>query len=268
MTAAVKQPQRLAAALAIGLAFASPAWAEDVSDDPLRACDRAAAHAEAEWHLPAGLLSAIGVVESGRSDLGSARPVAWPWSIDVDGRDSTLSSKAAAIATVRALQAAGRKVIDVGCFQVDLFYHPDAFTTLEAAFDPDANAQAAARILTLARFSVGSWDTAIALYHSATPIRGAMYLRRVQAAWPWARARSMASDDAFAVLLSPAARQVRVITATDAPPQPAAGLPRVVGPQTATTVLQWTATPQRNLPVVLMPPAGAPPGAPVRRPLD
>ena len=35
------------------------------------------------------------------------------------------------------------KVIDVGCFQVDLFYHPYAFTSLEEAFDPDANARAA-----------------------------------------------------------------------------------------------------------------------------
>jgi hypothetical protein len=255
----VKQPRRLAAALAASLAFTCPAWAEDLSDDPLRACDGAAAHAEAEWHLPAGLLSAIGIVESGRSGLGSVQPVPWPWSINADGRGSYLSSKAAAIATVHALQAAGRKAIDIGCFQVDLFYHPEVFATLEEAFDPGANAQAAARILALARFSGGSWDAAIALYHSASPIRGALYLRQVQAVWPWARTRGMAADNAYAVLLSPAARQVRVITVVDAPAQQAAGLPRVVGPNTATAVLQWTAMPQRSLPVVLTPPAPAGP---------
>ncbi len=251
----MRLPRRLTAALAAGLAFASAAWADDASNDPLHACDRAAVRAEAEWHLPAGLLSAIGVVESGRLGLGSALPVAWPWSINADGRGAYLSSKAAAIAAVRALQQAGRQAIDIGCFQVDLLYHPRAFATLEAAFDPGANARAAARILALGRFNGGSWDTAIALYHSASPVRGAVYLRQVQAAWPWARTRGMAADDAYAVLLSPAARQVRVVTAADAPVPQAAGLPRLVGPDTATAVLQWTATPQRSLPVVLMPPA-------------
>jgi hypothetical protein len=243
--------------LAAGLAFASPAGAEDLSDDPLRACDRAAARAEAEWHLPAGLLSAIGIVESGRSDLASARPVAWPWSINADGRGFFLSGKAAASASVRGLQAARRRAIDVGCFQVDLFYHPEAFATLEAAFDPDANARAAARILARGRFGGNSWDTAVALYHSASPVRGATYRRQVLAVWPLARAREGTADNAYAVLLSPAARLVRVLTAADTPVQQHAGPPRVVGPQTATAVLQWSATPQHDLPIVLTSPSGA-----------
>jgi len=248
--------------LAAGVVFAPPALGDDASNDPLRACDRAAAHAEAEWHLPAGLLAAIGIVESGRSGLGSALPVAWPWSINAGGSGFYLSSQPAAIAAVRALQAAGWKTIDVGCFQVDLFYHPEAFATLETAFDPDANAQAAARILALSRFSGSSWAMAIALYHSASQTRGAQYLRQVQAVWPWARTRSTAAEYPYAVLLSPAARQVRVITAADAAAQPAANLPRVLGPQEATAVLQWTAAPQHGLPVVLTPPRVAP--SPVR----
>jgi hypothetical protein len=133
--------------------FAPPALSEDASNDPLRACDRAAARAEAEWHLPAGLLAAIGIVESGRGGLGSALPVAWPWSINASGNAFYLSSMPAAIAAVRTLQAAGWKAIDVGCFQVDLLYHPEAFAAIETAFDPETNAQAAARILTLSRFS-------------------------------------------------------------------------------------------------------------------
>ena len=208
-----------------------------------------------EWHLPAGLLAAIGMVESGRSGLESALPVAWPWSINAGGRGFYLSSKPAAIEAVRGLRAAGRQTIDVGCFQVDLFYHPEAFVTLETAFDPDANAQAAARILTLARFSGSSWNMAIALYHSASPIRGAQYLRQVQAVWPWARTRSAAAENAYVVLLSPAALQVRVITADDAPAPQAASLPRVLGPQEATAVVQWIAAPQHELPVVFMPPS-------------
>jgi hypothetical protein len=63
-------------ALFVGLLFSRSSFAEAVSDDSFRACDRAAAHVEVEWHLPAGLLSAIGTVESGRGGLGSALPVA------------------------------------------------------------------------------------------------------------------------------------------------------------------------------------------------
>ena len=257
--------RRLAAALAAALACVTPASADDAWNDPVRACDHAAIDAEAEWHLPAGLLSAIGTVESGRGGLGLARPVAWPWSINADGRDFVLPSKPAAIATARALQAAGRKAIDVGCFQIDLFYHPEAFATLEMAFDPAANARAAARILAYSRFGGETWDRSIALYHSATPIRGLQYLRQVQAAWPWARTRRVAADDAYAVLLSPEARQVRVISPADVPGQQAEGLPRVVGPQDATAVLQWAETPQDNLTVVLLPAASATPRRPGRR---
>jgi hypothetical protein len=247
--------RRLAVALTASLALVFPALAADAYDDPLSACDRAAVQAEADWHLPAGLLAAIGTVESGRGDLGSTLPVAWPWSIDAGGRDFYLSSKSAAIQAVRALQAGGWRTIDIGCFQVDLFYHPTAFATLDVAFDPGANAQAAARILADAHVATGSWDAAVALYHSASPVLGVQYLRRVRAVWPWARTRSVsAQEDGYVILASAAARQVKVVTVTDAPPPQRSDLPRVLGPQDApAALLQWTAAPQHSLPVDLTP---------------
>src|SRR5690242_12830366 len=161
---------RIATVLACAVVLAASAAAQDMPDNPLLACDRAAARAEADWHLPDGLLSAIGIVESGRGDLGTGRPIPWPWSINTDGRGYVMPGKAEAMAAVRAFQDVGRRAIDVGCFQVDLFYHPEAFTSLEAALDPEANAQAAARILMLSRLQGNSWEMAIALYHSALPL--------------------------------------------------------------------------------------------------
>src|SRR5262249_24296484 len=87
---------------------------------PFTACNRAAADGEGRWHLPPGLLAGIGAVESGRVAPDSKLPMAWPWSINFGGRGMFLPSKDAAIATVRTLQAAGWRAIDVGCFQVDL----------------------------------------------------------------------------------------------------------------------------------------------------
>jgi hypothetical protein len=243
--------------LAFGFVLTSPALADDEFDHPSGACDQAASRAEADWHLPAGLLAAIGTIESGRRGMGNRLPVAWPWSINAGGRSLYQPSKAAAIMTVRALRAIGLQAIDVGCFQIDLFYHPGAFASLDAAFDPDANAQAAARILTFSRLNGGSWEMAIAVYHSASAIRGAQYLQQIRAVWPWALARSLVPEKeetaAYAVLLSPSAQLVRVITTTGPTQKETMDLPRVVGPQNSNAVLQWSATSQQGLPTILTP---------------
>jgi hypothetical protein len=149
---------------------------------PPESCDFAAAAAERSHHLPAGILAAIGRVESGRADAaGHVGP--WPWTIDAAGEGAWLPSAAAAIAAVEALQRQGRRNIDVGCFQVNLQHHPDAFATLAAAFDPQVNADYAAGFLAALHARTGSWQDAVAAYHSAEPAQGAAYRALVFARW-------------------------------------------------------------------------------------
>src|SRR5262249_41545133 len=62
-------------------------------DDPHLACDRAAVRAEQAWHLPGGLLAAIGTVESGRPDVSGMHRRAWPWSINAEGWSNFASNK-------------------------------------------------------------------------------------------------------------------------------------------------------------------------------
>jgi|ERR1700722_5139453 hypothetical protein len=223
---------RLILAIVLLLLFAQRSVAQPIEDERM-ACERAAAQAEHIWNLPPGLLAAIGTVESGRVDAGGLDRHAWPWSINADGAGYFAANKPEAIGLVRLLQTRGARYIDVGCFQVDLFYHPDSFTSLEQAFDPDANAGAAARILTQGRLNATGWDQAVAAYHSASLLKGAWYLQRVLAVWSGARNRVVAPDIApgdrpsYVVLLSPAAKLVRVVTASD-PSPPVAGLPRVI----------------------------------------
>jgi transglycosylase-like protein with SLT domain len=107
----------------------------------------------------------------------------WSWTADVDGAGSFFDSKAAAIAAVRQAQARGVRSIDVGCMQVNLLQHPDAFPNREAAFDPAANVAYAVRFLQGLHEQTGDWAKAAALYHSATPSIGAEYERKVLAAW-------------------------------------------------------------------------------------
>jgi len=143
-------------------------------------CTMAAQQAEQRYHLPRGLLIAIAKAESGRpvSSLADVRP--WPWTIDADGTGLFLDSKPAAVAWVRT-QISRHSFVDVGCMQVDLAYHADAFASLEQAFDPVANTDYAARLLLRLYLGEagGSWDVAVGLYHSHTSLLAAMYRDRV-----------------------------------------------------------------------------------------
>jgi hypothetical protein len=109
--------------------------------------------------------------------------VPWPWTINAEGVGSFFATKADAIAAVQMLQARGVRSIDVGCLQVNLRQHPDAFVSLDQAFDPNVNARYAAGLLKSLFGQVGSWPLAAAAYHSQTPTIGAAYQRQVLAEW-------------------------------------------------------------------------------------
>lgn len=147
-------------------------------------CQQAIDTATRAHAIPPGLLAAIGRVESGRHDPVSGALHPWPWTVDAEGQGAFYESKAQAIAAVRALQARGVSSIDVGCMQVNLLQHPGAFDGLEQAFDPNANADYAARFLLELHGQTGAWPRAAALYHSATPELGAAYQQKVMAVWP------------------------------------------------------------------------------------
>jgi hypothetical protein len=167
----------------------APAIASPIADaqrSSESACEQAGRQAERTHALPAGLLLAIGRVESGRWDAERRRVVPWPWAIDANGAGMLIDSKDAAIARTVALRDAGIRSVDVGCFQINLASHPLAFADLGQAFDPDANADYAGRFLVDLHARFGSWDSAIAAYHSIQPERGIPYRQRVFANWPLA----------------------------------------------------------------------------------
>lgn len=170
------------AMMALCAPFAAGAVGVPVADST--ACRAAAQAAERAAGIPARLLSAIARVESGRRDPVSGRMTPWPWTINVEGQGFFFNTRDEAIAAVRRHQAVGARSIDVGCMQINLMHHPDAFANLEQAFDPVANATYAARFLTELQARTGDWQRAAAFYHSQTPARADEYQRRVMAAWP------------------------------------------------------------------------------------
>ncbi len=157
----------------------TPAIAAPGAGSGAGACRRAIAAVEPGSGVPAGMMGAIAMVESGRADPATGRAEAWPWTWNALGVGHYAATKAEAMTAVAALLARGVRVVDVGCMQVNLFHHPAAFADLEAAFDPVTNVRYAARFLLSLRAQTGAWGTAIARYHSGDEFRGWAYERRV-----------------------------------------------------------------------------------------
>ena len=106
-------------------------------------CESEIIKAEKKYGIPNRLLLAISTVESGRAVGRSKKP--WPWTICANGRGYYCTTKSAAIATTKRLMARGIRNIDVGCMQVNLLHHSDAFKNLDEAFTPIANVNYAAK---------------------------------------------------------------------------------------------------------------------------
>ena len=164
-------------------------------------CRAAITEAERSANMPRGLLQAIGRVESGRRDPETGHFAPWPWTINAEGEGKYFPTREAAIAHVRQLQARGVRIIDVGCMQVNLHHHPNAFASLEQAFDPLTNARYAARFLTELNGGRADWRQAAGHYHSQTPERAGPYREKVLAAWEQ-EARNAGDSSAEAMALA------------------------------------------------------------------
>jgi hypothetical protein len=167
-----------------------------VADDQV--CLQMIRSEERTHRIPSGLLAAIGFTESGRTVTGQ-RSV-WPWTVNVEGEGHFFDSKAAAVKFVEGKLADGIESIDVGCMQINLKHHPDAFASLEDAFDPATNVAYGADFLKALRGQTNGWMAAARRYHSATPEKGQAYGELVLANWKGAaKQKELAADTVVAV---------------------------------------------------------------------
>lgn len=166
--------------LIIGFLATSPLFSSAMNDD------RYSYHMkliETRHQIPRGLLTAIAKVESGRWSEKERQFISWPWVIHANGKGHYFSTKELAIEAVEELQAKGIKNIDVGLMQINLLHHPDAFETLDKAFDPKHNIDYAARFLKTLKQNHQSWQKAVSYYHSASPTYHIPYYKKVLKIW-------------------------------------------------------------------------------------
>ncbi len=129
-------------------------------------CDRAARLAAERHGVPLDVMMAITRVETGRSAGGELMP--WPWTVNHDGQGHWFASRDAAQSFVFRIFKGGARSFDVGCFQINYRWHSEGFRSIDAMFDPDQNADYAARFLARLHDELGSWSAAAGAYHSRT----------------------------------------------------------------------------------------------------
>ncbi len=170
-------------AAAATIVMSAPTFAQNADIGAEFECLRFIQSQERAYRIPQGLLTAISLAESGRAAGPDNQLHAWPWTINVNGRGRFFETKDEAIAETRRLLDAGERSIDVGCMQVNLRYHPNAFQTMEDAFDPATNVAYGAKFLSELHGLQGSWSKAVERYHSSDDGRREQYRERVLTLW-------------------------------------------------------------------------------------
>ncbi|WP_321505749.1 transglycosylase SLT domain-containing protein [Breoghania sp.] len=116
--------------------------------------------ASRRYDVPLGVLYAVGLTETGQRDK------LHPYALNIEGKSVFLSSAKEAEEMVIAARAKGKKLIDIGCMQINHYYHGDRFSSVAHMLQPRANVQYAARFLKELRTRQGSWTMAVARYHA------------------------------------------------------------------------------------------------------
>jgi len=134
--------------------------------------------------IPASILYAVALAESGRP-LGPGQPLRpWPWTLNVRGEGRFYPTRSAATGALASLLAGGERAVDVGPMQVHWRYHHAALGSAARALDPYHNLHTAASILRDCRKARGDWWAAVGCYHAPNDRQRAdAYRERVQRHW-------------------------------------------------------------------------------------
>ncbi len=142
-------------------------------------CAKIFRYYENKYQLPKDILYAISLKETGKQHSEQNIKIVWPWSVNVEGQGYFFPKSYEAIQFVKNQIKKGKQSIDVGCMQINLKQHPNAFKSIEQAFDPKTNIEYGAYFLRSKYDQLQDWPTAIAHYHSATKELGGKYKKDV-----------------------------------------------------------------------------------------
>ena len=159
-------------------AFAAVIWLPTaaIAAESAQLCLDAIQKAARSSSVPYELLLAVAITESGRQ--AASEPAPWPWALNQGGESLWFESSAQALKWVDAAIARGVTNIDLGCFQLNWRWHGEQFASTAEMIDPVRNAEYAAKFLGDLKVQTGSWEKAVAGYHSFTPELADRYMKR------------------------------------------------------------------------------------------
>ncbi|WP_108817543.1 transglycosylase SLT domain-containing protein [Pseudovibrio sp. Alg231-02] len=126
----------------------------------IRLCERQMQEAAQQYNVPLGILYAVGLTETGRKNS------LHPYALNIAGKAYFADSATEALAAIKRSRNRGVKLIDVGCMQINIYYHLSKFSDLRAMLDPSQNVAYAARFLSELKRREKSWTMAVARYHA------------------------------------------------------------------------------------------------------
>ena len=137
-----------------------------------------------ERGIPASVLYAVALTESGKQVSQSEDFRPWPWTLNVAGRGYYFACRLAAWRALRGWLEAGERSIDIGLMQVNWRYHQDRLGTPWQALDPYHNLRVGAGILHDCYTKEGDWWASVGCYHAPSNAeRAERYRRRVVSRW-------------------------------------------------------------------------------------
>ncbi|HVQ71993.1 MAG TPA: transglycosylase SLT domain-containing protein [Bradyrhizobium sp.] len=125
-----------------------------------RPCEREMARAAQLHGIPLGILYAVGLTETGR------RGALHPYALGAEGQTVFAGNIDDAMASFQVMRQKGIKLIDLGCMQINHYYHGEKFGSVRTMFDAAKNVDYAARFLKELKQREGSWTMAVARYNA------------------------------------------------------------------------------------------------------
>lgn len=163
------------------LAFFVSSFASYAKTDPemmeSQKCSNIFSYFEKRHQIPQDTLYSISLRETQKAHSKHRIGITWPWTITVNpsGKGYHFKNKTEAIKFAKEQLQSGKGSIDVGCMQINLKYHLDAFASVEQALSPQNNVEYGAKFLKEKYEQHGDWQKAIGAYHSSSSDKAYIY---------------------------------------------------------------------------------------------
>lgn len=125
------------------------------------------------YKIPTGLLKAISKVESEYN----------PLALNDGLKQHNFKTRKDALERISYLREIGKTNFDIGCMQINYYWHGNNFASIDAMLDVTENVRYAASLIHSLYKTHGNWQAAVRHYHSSDPKFYKLYSKKIALAW-------------------------------------------------------------------------------------